>query len=156
MTPIRKLLRLSAADRTLLLRTTLWLCATRVGLWLLPVRVVRRWLARLARSPRRPPDASPSRERIVWAVSVARRVVPRATCLPQALVGESLLARGGYPADLRIGVKKTGAGRLVGHAWVESEGRIVIGDLRELSAYTRLPSLPSGAASGAQERLPRA
>ena len=142
MGPIRKLWRLSAADRSLLLQTAVWLCATRVGLWLLPLRLVRRLLARAARSPRRPRGAPVTQGRIVWAVSVARRMVPYASCLPQALVTESLLTRDGYPAELRIGVKKTAAGRLVAHAWVESGGRVVLGGLRELSSYAPLPRLP--------------
>ncbi len=73
----------------------------------------------------------------------AQRVVPRATCLPQALAAESLLTRGGLPAELQIGVKKTPEGKLLAHAWVESEGQIVVGALPEgLGAYTRLPTLP--------------
>ncbi len=142
MGPIRKLWRLSAADRFLLLQTALWLGATRVGLWLLPLRVVRRLLTRAARSHRQPRGAPATPGRIVWAVSVARCIIPYATCLPQALVAQSLFARDGYPAELRIGVKKTRAGRLVAHAWVESGGRVVLGDLRELSSYAPLPRLP--------------
>lgn len=74
----------------------------------------------------------------------AARVVPRATCLPQALAAESLLTRGGIAADLQIGVMKTPAGKLLAHAWVESDGRIIVGDLPGgLGAYTRLPALPT-------------
>src|SRR3989442_3020099 len=114
MGPIRKLWRLPAADRTLLVTAVLWLAATRFALWLLPLRVVRRLLARAARST---PDARPTEERIAWAVSAAGRVVPQATCLPQALAAEGLLMRAGYPAELRIGVIKTDPDRLLAHAW---------------------------------------
>jgi hypothetical protein len=78
----------------------------------------------------------------VWGISLARRVVPHATCLPQALATEALLVRYGYPADLRIGVAKVAAGRLTAHAWVESRGRVMVGDLRDLSRYVPLPPLP--------------
>jgi hypothetical protein len=138
---IRKLASLTGGDRLLLLTAVVWLSATRVGLWLLPLRVVRRLLA--ASFPSRSGRAAPPLERIVWAVSVAERVVPHATCLTQALVSEAMLLGAGYPADLRIGVDKTGTGRLVAHAWVESDGRVVVGDLRELSRYSPLPPLPS-------------
>jgi len=140
--PIRKLCRLSAADRALLGRATLWLGATRIALWLLPLRLVRRlsaWAARPTPPPRRAP-ASP--ERIVWALSVARRVVPHATCLSQALAAHVLLAQHGHRAELRIGVSKSAAGRLLAHAWIESEGQILIGALRDLSRYAPLPPLP--------------
>jgi hypothetical protein len=138
---ISKLWHLARADRSLLLKTVLWLGATTLGLWLLPLNVVRRLLA--AYLPRRPGRAPLPTERIAWAVSVARHVVPRATCLPQALVTEAFLTQDGYRADLRMGVQKTDAGRLAAHAWVESGDRIVVGDLRELSLYTPLPPLPS-------------
>ena len=80
-------------------------------------------------------------EKIVWAVTVASRYVPAATCLTQALAGQILLAQHGEPALLQIGVAKNEAGNLEAHAWVESRGRIVIGDSRELFRYTRLPSV---------------
>jgi len=54
-----------------------------------------------------------------------------------------MLAQAGHPADLRIGVAKTPFGRLSAHAWVESDGHIVVGELRELSAYEPLPPLPT-------------
>ena len=77
-------------------------------------------------------------------MAVARRVVPRASCLPQALAAEALLMRGGRRVELRIGVVKTERGRLVAHAWVESGGRVVVGELHEgLSRYTPLPPLPN-------------
>jgi hypothetical protein len=111
-----------------------------LALWAFPLRAVRRWLAwtACAIAPRR---ATP--DRIAWAIGRAQRLVPRATCLPQALAAEALLRRARHPADLRIGVVKAGPARLVAHAWVESRGRIVVGDLRErLADYAPLPPLP--------------
>lgn len=133
--------RLPAGDRSLLVRSILVLGAARVTLWLLPLRVVRRLLARVGRRPA-PEEITP--ERIGWAIDLARRIVPRATCLPQALAGEALLAYAGHPAELRIGVIKSGERKLLeAHAWVESEGRIVVGDLPQgLTEYTFMPPLP--------------
>ena len=61
-------------------------------------------------------------------MSKAQRVVPQATCLPQALAAEAYYAERA-PAELQIGVKKTPSGKLAAHAWVVSDGRIVVGDL---------------------------
>src|SRR3989441_13330143 len=114
--------------------------AARLGLWLLPLTVVRRLLARTAPTPS---GALATPERIAWAVALARRVVPRASCLPQALAAEALLTRGGRRVELRIGVVKTERGRLVAHAWVESGGRGVVGGLHEgVARCTPLPPLP--------------
>ena len=49
-------------------------------------------------------------------------------------------------AEVRIGVMRSGAREIAAHAWVESNGHIVIGDLPGLSGYAPLPPLPTGAA----------
>jgi hypothetical protein len=136
---VRKYLRLPAHDRALLTRTIFTLGAARLATWLLPFPRGRRLLI----GTRRPATPTVTRDQVRWAIAQAQRIIPRATCLPQALAAEALLTRGGLPADLQIGVMKTPSGTLTAHAWVESGGRIVVGDLPELAAYTRLPSLPS-------------
>jgi hypothetical protein len=132
--------RLDPSDRSLLIRSVVWLASARLALWVLPLNTVRRLLAGRVR-----PGAAAhvSADRIAWAIAAARKVVPAASCLPQALAGEALLARHGHPVELRVGVVKTEQGRLLAHAWVESGGRVVIGQLHEgLSRYTPLPPLP--------------
>jgi hypothetical protein len=52
-----------------------------------------------------------------------------------------LLARRGYLADLRIGVIKADSGQLEAHAWVESEGQVIIGGSDSPFRFTPLPSL---------------
>jgi hypothetical protein len=83
----------------------------------------------------------PSLEQIAWAVRAGSRYVPGAACLPQAWAARSLCLRYGYPAQLRLGVSKGESGALEAHAWVESDGKIVIGGLPDLSRYIPLPSL---------------
>ena len=135
---VRKYLRLPARDRAVLTRTVLTLGAARLVTWLLPFAVGRRLLVGKQRST----TPTLTRDQVRWAMAHAQRVVPHATCLPQALAAEALLTRGGLPAELNIGVMKTG-GKLAAHAWVESDGRIMVGDLgNELAAYKRLPTLP--------------
>ncbi len=80
-----------------------------------------------ARHPAERPPAS----RIVWAIQAASKRVPAAnSCLPRALSARFLLARWGYPAELLIGVAKNSDGKLEAHAWVETLGRVVIGESR--------------------------
>src|SRR5215208_926749 len=139
--PLNKFLRLPAMDRSLLTHSVVLVGAARLALWLLPFNTARRLFARRARHS---PAPFPTIERIGWAISVAKRFVPMGNCLPQALAAESLLGRSGYPVELRIGVVKTEQGGLEAHAWVESGGRLVVGDLTQgLSTYTPLPPLPS-------------
>jgi len=94
------------------------------------------------------PDADARRR--AWecahAVSRAARLVPRASCLTQALALQRLLARRGLESSLFLGVdragKPSGAARALSkgfeaHAWVEWRGRILIGG--DISRWTPLP-----------------
>jgi hypothetical protein len=142
MKRMRKFLSLSKADQVLLLKSALVLGAITLGLRVLSFLTVQRVLAGTTKPADRLHHAHrPSPERIAWAVRVASRGLPAATCLSQALAVRALLLRQGYPAQLRIGVAKGETGQLDAHAWVESEGRIVIGGAQDLSRYTPLPSL---------------
>ena len=118
---------LPPSDRTLFLIALLAIASVRVGLWLTSFRRLHRSLARIAR-PTGSPDPTPGEaDRIGWAVGSAARFVPDATCLPQALAAEAILRRRGHPADLRLGVSRGDDG-VEAHAWVESYGRVIVGD----------------------------
>ncbi len=141
MKRLRKFLDLPPAERGLLVKAAILLWAIMLGLWLLPFQTFRRLLARVTQAPTGWREANQlSPDRIVWAVAVASRHMPGArTCLAQALAAQVLLARRGHPVRLRIGVAKGEGGRLEAHAWVESEGRIVIGGVGDLLRYNPLP-----------------
>jgi Transglutaminase-like superfamily len=141
MEDLRKLLLLRPSEWRLLWKSVLLLWAVRLGLWLLPLSVLRRLLAKLRPAKPIVPEKDSNLEKIIWALAVGSRYVPAATCLTQAMAGRILLAQHGEPGLLQIGVAKNDQGKLEAHAWVESRGRIVIGDSRELCRYTRLPSV---------------
>ncbi|MGH9503143.1 MAG: lasso peptide biosynthesis B2 protein [Terriglobales bacterium] len=117
----------------ILLRAAAWVCLARVALWTVPFVKLRRAVAALARV-RIPPTSRYSADELGWAVRAISRHVPHATCLTQALVLHILLRREGLPSRIQIGVSKD-AGRFDAHAWVESQGRVVIGD-SGLQRYT--------------------
>jgi hypothetical protein len=126
-------------------RAILTVAAARLTLKLLPFARVRRLLTP---RPGSPVHSEISRDAVRWAVHHAQRVIPDATCLPQAVAAEALLTRGGHPVQLRIGVTKRENSEFIAHAWAESRGRIVVGDLPGgLAEYAHLPPLP-----GAWER----
>jgi hypothetical protein len=129
-------------DGRLLCAAAVTTVAVRAGLWVLPFRVVRAAAGRLA-SARVVPSKRHSRERLVWATMVATRFVPRATCLTQSLTAQILLRRHGYPAELRLGVARE-AGQFAAHAWVESDGHIVIGNA-DVWRYTSIAAIPIAA-----------
>jgi hypothetical protein len=138
ITNLRKLVALRGEERRLLLAATALLAVVRLGLWALPLRTVHRLLALstpmgLRRAAMRP---------IGWAVGVGSAYVPHATCLTQALVAQALLRRHGLAGELRIGVGRGADGAFAAHAWVESEGEIIVGGPRDyLAHFVPLPAV---------------
>ncbi len=67
-------------------------------------------------------------DRVGWAVRAAGRRIPGGrSCLQEAFSGAILLRQAGFPVQLRLGITQGDGGRPEGHAWVEAEGRVVIG-----------------------------
>lgn len=123
MRRLRRLARLPRADKFLLLRALFVVSVTRLGLWLLPIGALRRMALRTAKKTSEVPHLS----RLVWAVMVASRYVPLATCLTQALALQWLLRRSGHASRVYLGARKNPTRKLEAHAWVECEGRVVMG-----------------------------
>jgi hypothetical protein len=117
----------------------------RLALWILPSRIILR-LVRRFESVSRADAARPriSAARIVWAVEAVSRRIPRATCLTQALSAKLLLRCFGQHAQLCLGVARTSAGTFRAHAWLERDGRPVLGGAG-IQSFVRLPELPDAA-----------
>lgn len=136
---IRKLWSLRGPQRRLLLAAGGTVVLVRIGLWVLPFRRLQALVARRPGGtphPQRPHSA----DDIAWAVSAAARMVPRASCLTQALAAKRLLERAGHSGELRIGVGKDESGAIIAHAWIEQGGRVLVG-AHGVEQYTPLPSL---------------
>jgi Transglutaminase-like superfamily len=141
MTRLHKYLRLSPAERSLLLRAVTLLVIFRLALWLLPYPVLRRLMQSnlLAHRSHGSLNTFPI-ERLTWAVRVASRFVPAATCLTQSLALRTLLTRAGHPASVRIGVAKDALEGFQAHAWVESQGQALLNPPAALARYAHLIS----------------
>lgn len=125
---LAKLAALRPRDLRLLVRATAALTAARVGLSVLGFDDVHRYAARL---PRAATTGGVSSDRIAWAVSAMARRIPGTQCLPQAVAALALLRREGYDAELRVGIARDGAHNVIGHAWVEHGGQVIIGETDE-------------------------
>ncbi len=143
MRRLRKFLQLSDNDRRLLLSAAVLLNGIRLGLWLLPFQSLCRLLATLMPVIPPPPLAGESIAKdVIWAIEVTSYYSPGGVkCLARALTTQVLLGRQGYSTDLRIGVAKSATGQLEAHAWVESQGKIIVGALEDLKRYAPLSSL---------------
>ena len=140
MGAINRWSHLDSGARKLLLRASLRLALTVLTLILLPSRSARHWALAKASRPvsSRSPVETP--ERIAWAVSASGRRLPGATCLAEAITACWLMRMQGTAANLRIGV--TTEPFFKAHAWVECDGRIVLGGADSTENYRSLPPLP--------------
>lgn len=129
---------LSGTDRWLVLSAAALLATSRLALLVARPAVVRRLVDQVA------PALPPSRrvgdpDRIAAAVRTAARRLPvEAACLGNAIVARAMLAANDHDAALRIGVAKDGPDDLSAHAWVERDGRVLVGDLPDLGSYRPL------------------
>lgn len=114
----------------------------RLGLWVLPWRVTRRLAQRLSTPGRAAAGTAVDVGAVTRAVSRAARRVPRATCLTQAIATSVMLGRRGVPATIRFGAARDTSGRFIAHAWVEAQGRIVIGGVTSPQRYSAFPAAP--------------
>lgn len=137
--------RLSARERRLFFRALTLVSLVRLGLWVVPYRRLQSWVDRQSR----PLSNGEGLERhkireVVWAVEAASRRIPRATCLTQGLVTQILLGQMGLRAVLRLGVARKAGGEFEAHAWVETDGQIVIGGaIEEIGRFVPLRTLSS-------------
>jgi Transglutaminase-like superfamily len=136
-----KALRLHNNDRNLLFKTFILLSLVRLGLWLLPFQKLLHLLGKIGLTAAQELLETVPLDRIVWAVNLnSSYTLGNVQCLPRALTTQVLMRMHGYTPQLRIGVAKGEQGNLEAHAWVENQGQVVIGYLRDFSRFTPLPS----------------
>jgi hypothetical protein len=81
------------------------------------------------------------RAKIPRAVMRASRCVPGTNCLTRALATQFLLHCQGCHTGLQIGVAVCDHGRLQAHAWLEYEGKVLIGNIKDLPRFVSLRRL---------------
>ena len=132
-----KFIQLNPSSRRLLFYSFFLLTAIRLGLRFLSFKTLQHKVDRLSQTKAKTP--SYTLYGIVWAVEWSTRMMPGgAKCLARALTTQILMGQQNYPYDLCIGVLKSEAGGLQAHAWIESDDRIVVGWVPEITNYKRL------------------
>jgi hypothetical protein len=122
-----KFFRLSAAEKRVLFQAAAWLVLWRVLLAAAPFARVQQLVSRACGGSVSRCSGAPAPFRIGYLVAAAANLIPGTTCLPRALAAHVLLGRHGHGAELHIGVNRDSQGRFQAHAWVETEGRVIIG-----------------------------
>lgn len=130
--------RLTAADCRLLVCAHLVQTLALAAVVCAPILTARRALARIRRGAIAlcGPSAEP---RLIWAIEAsARWRVGPSTCLARALAAELLLPAVDRPLTLVIGVTSPVEGHLKSHAWIERDGRVIIGGSESRRHYLPL------------------
>lgn len=137
----QRLFQLPSRERWLLAHAWLLLLTTDLALRLLPFTTVLEYCRRQNVHREVPVMGLPTpTSRLAWLVEKAGEYCPTGTsCLKEALVLSWLMARSGMPTTLRIGVGRHN-GSFAAHAWLEQDGRIVLGG-PTCDAYAPLPPL---------------
>jgi hypothetical protein len=141
--PFHRRIRLTLRELLLLIVVVPVVVLTRIALAVLPSRVIVRLVRSLGAQAPGPRPTSTVASSILWAVQAVSRRIPRASCLTQALSAQFLLRCFGQHAQLCLGVARTADGSLRAHAWLEQQGRPVLGG-EGIHSLVRLPELPTG------------
>jgi len=139
--PLRRFAALAPADRRLVLAAAAWFTLLRIALRIVPLSRLLHWCEQ--RHRHHAIAARPDPERIAWATrTVARRLAPPASCLPQALTAQVLLGGAGRASTLRFGARLDHASSFGAHAWLECDGRWIVGE-EQAGAFQELrPASP--------------
>lgn len=117
-------LSLSGPEMLFLCHCLLVVAAVRLGLTLFSYNRLRGIVTRLEA---RECASTGELRRVAWGVAAAARLVPRASCLTQALAGQYILARQGNASKIRIGIERDTGQQLKAHAWLISGNHVILG-----------------------------
>ena len=138
--------KLNRGGKRLWLQAYILMSLIRLGLYLLPFQRLQSLILKAERLKfvsTMVPDATVR----AIALSVersARYSVGNPMCLAKALTTAVLMSIYGFPYQINIGVAKDESNNLEAHAWVESEGRVIVGYLPDLSRYVPMSARGEG------------
>lgn len=138
--------KLNRGGKKLFLQAYILILMIRLGLYILPFQRLQSLILKaegLKFVSMMVPDATVR----AIALSVERSAkysIGNPLCLAKALATVVLMSIYGFPYQINIGVAKGKSDNLEAHAWVESEGRVIVGYLPDLSRYVPMSSTGEG------------
>lgn len=128
--------RLSFAEQGWLVGAAFYLLFASIALKRLPLRRTQQVLMKLGRGVRL--VASPlTLTRAVWAIEMATPYIPRGSnCFVRALALQTLLSHRGLLTQLYVGFAPK-AETMEGHAWLEHDHEVLIGEIEDLSRFRK-------------------
>jgi hypothetical protein len=146
MRKLRRLARMSWADRLLIAESTLLLAIMRAAVRLFPLRRILGAFGLRPGKAATPDTAVPeAARRVALAIRTVSGHTPwDSNCLAQALAGSVMLKRRGIAGTLYLGVAKDADAGLEAHAWLRSHERTLTGG-GGLDRYTVVASFAPAA-----------
>jgi hypothetical protein len=137
---LRRLKQISSLERRLIAEAMALLPVVHALQSVLPFK---RWRALLEDVPlARLHVERASVDQIAWAVEAARRWLPgEYKCLPGAYAAHLMLRRHGHASNVHVGVGRDAAGKVEAHAWVDCQGRTVVGLVENMERFVPFPPL---------------
>jgi len=152
MRQLRNFLRLSAANRWLVVEATLLTALARLAILAIPFRWIAPWLGRHAEvtNDATEVESPPILNRVGWAVQLVGRHTPwQSKCLVQAITARLMLGRRGLAGTIYLGLAKDPDGQMKAHAWLRSGDTIITGRVG-MDRFTVLSSFAFGSPRVAQ------
>jgi hypothetical protein len=142
---IAKLIHLDSSKRQLLISTFALLALVKLGLSIMSFKTLHRFMLKISYSQlKNQMPEQISLENIIWALNMSTHYIPGgAKCLARALTCRVFMSRYNYTSQLYIGVAKGEDEGLKAHAWIESQGQVVVGNLPDLCEFKKLVSFSS-------------
>jgi hypothetical protein len=138
----KKFIQLTMPEKLLVCQVAILMVFFRIGLVWLNFQTLTNytnWILRVMPGPDQKKKGRNS-EQMAWAVNrVGEWLFSDEGCLVQALTAHFLFRRFRIPAELYIGVSKGTGTSLKAHAWLESEGQVVVGGSEQyLGEFTKM------------------
>ena len=132
MKALNQWLRISWADRWLLVEAITFLSLVRLAIKLVPFSRLAPYLG----EPVSMPDIELSQttealvKRIAWAINIMAKYIPwTPSCLEKSMAAKRILRRRKIPSTLYLGVAKSNPNEFDAHAWLQSGTVIVTGEV---------------------------
>ena len=160
MNLLKRLLNLTPAQRLLFFRTTLLIVRLLVESYASSRKSASERLSRRLIGCRAyahdHEETSPLGDKIYYQymtdvlrfVGVFGSRIKRVNCLIQGFTAFTLLKQKNVPARLQIGVAKPKNGEIKAHAWLQADGRVVLGGEVELGEFTPIACFSSKCLQG--------
>ena len=144
MNLIVKFLQLEEKKKILIIKATLLLLVVRLWLYFFSFKSIYNFIRKERKNNDLNTNNTISKTEVIWSVEATSNHLPFiSTCLIKALAAYILLSNYNHQSNIKIGITKPKNNILDAHAWIESNGEIIMGKNYKLPEYKELEIIKS-------------